>query len=221
MWEILCIKLLVPHNIVMDLKVTSYPSQGPWPCSGEDHWLSSKGRPMGVGKAVLCSHGPSSIVWSENGPCCRTIAYFVGEKEGRIWLNIICLNLYQFEIATWWCLSILESDHGICHEMCPENLSCWENILKNNGLPKFAQGPPLGGRLDVNSGRPWNLIHSPSCRTPCRLFIHEFLFGPLGLHLRVQSELGRSPPFRPMRALRSQWSWAFSLVCEVALNNVM
>ena len=101
------------------------------------------------------------------------------------------------------------------------NVSCWENILKNNGLPKFAEGLPLGGRPDVNSGRPWNLIHSPSCRTPCRLFIHEFFFGPLGLHLRVRSELGRSPPFRPMRALRSQWSWAFSLVCEVALNNVM
>ena len=39
---------------------------------------------MGVGKDVLCSHGPSSIVWSENGPCCGTIAYLVGGKEGRI-----------------------------------------------------------------------------------------------------------------------------------------
>ena len=29
---------------------------------------------------------------------------------------------------------------------------------------------------------------------------------------------GLSPPFRPMRALRLQWSWAFSLVCEVAAN---
>ena len=27
-----------------------------------------------------------------------------------------------------------------------------------------------------------------------------------------------SPPFRSMRALRLQWSWAFSLVCEVALS---
>ena len=26
--------------------------------------------------------------------------------------------------------------------------------LKNHGLPKFASGPPLGGRPDVNSGRP-------------------------------------------------------------------
>ena len=57
-----------------------------------------------------------------------------------------------------------------------------------------------------------------SCRTPCRLFIHEIFFGLLGLHLRVWSELGRSPPFQPMRALRMQGSRAFSLVCEVALN---
>ena len=32
------------------------------------------------------------------------------------------------------------------------------------------------------------------------------------------SELGQSPPFRPMRALRLQWSRASSLVCEVALT---
>ena len=40
--------------------------------------------------------------------------------------------------------------------------------------------------------------------------IHEVFFAPLGLHLRVWSELGRSLPFGPMRALRLQWSWAFS-----------
>ena len=45
-------------------------------------------------------------------------------------------------------------------------------------------------------------IHSPPRNTPCRLFIHEVFFGPLGLHLRVWNEPGRSPPFRPMRALR-------------------
>ena len=32
----------------------------------------------------------------------------LAEKEGRIWLNIICLKLYQFEGITWWCLSFLE-----------------------------------------------------------------------------------------------------------------
>jgi hypothetical protein len=48
-----------------------------------DPWLSSKGHTMDVGKTVLCSHMPSSIVWSENEPCCRTIAYFVGRKRGE------------------------------------------------------------------------------------------------------------------------------------------
>ena len=33
----------------------------------------------------------------------------LAEKEGRIWFNIICLKLYQFERTTWWCLSVLES----------------------------------------------------------------------------------------------------------------
>jgi hypothetical protein len=91
------------------LRATSHMSQEPWPCNGEDPWLSSKGRTMGVGKAVICSLGPSSIVWSENGPCCWTIAYFVAGKEGRNWFNIICLKLYQFKRILRWCLSIMES----------------------------------------------------------------------------------------------------------------
>ena len=44
------------------LRATSHRSQEPRPCNGEDPWLSSKGCIMGVGKVVLCSHGPSSKV---------------------------------------------------------------------------------------------------------------------------------------------------------------
>ena len=57
------------------LRATSHMSQEPCPCNGEDPCLSSKGRTMGVGKGILCSLGPSSIVWSENEPCCGTITY--------------------------------------------------------------------------------------------------------------------------------------------------
>ena len=78
-----------------------------------------------------------------------------------------------------------------------------------HGLPEFSSAPPLEGGLDGSFRWPWNLIRSPPSRTPCRLFIHEVFFGSLGLHLGVWSELGRSPPFWPMRALRLQWSWAF------------
>ena len=100
------------------------------------------------------------------------------------------------------------------------NPSCWKNLLKkSHGLPELASSPPLEGGPDKNFGRPWNLIHSPPCGTPCRLFIHEVFFGPLGLHLRVWSERGQSPPFRPMRALRLQRTRAFSLVCKVALRH--
>ena len=113
-------------------------------------------------------------------------------------------------LPIWENLSILESILKyvrIYLEICPAIIN-----IKKHGLPKFASGPPLGGTPDGNSGTPWNRVYSPPCRTPCRLFIHEVFFGPLGLHLRVWSEFGRSPPFWPMRALRLQWSWAFSLL---------
>ena len=59
----------------------------------------------------------------------------------------------------------------------------------------------LEGRPDENSGRPWNLIHNLSCRPPCRLFIHEVFFRPLGRHLRVWSELNRLRPFNQWELL--------------------
>ena len=155
-------------------------------------------------------------MWSENGPCAGPLHILLAEKEGRIWFNIICLKLYQFERI---CLS---DYHGICpgiyFGICLEICLVEKIYHKNHGLPKFATNPPLGGRPNGNSKTPWNRIHNPPWRTPCRLSIHEVFFGPLVLHLREWSELGRAPPFRPMRALRLQWTWAFSLVCEVALN---
>ena len=137
----------------------------------------------------------------------------LAEKKWRSWFNIICLKFYQFGRTTWWCLSILEFVLESILESALKFVLKYVTLgKKNHGLPKFALDPPLGGRLDANSGRPWNLIHSPPCRIPCRLFIHEVFFGALGLHLRVWSELRRSPPFRPMRALRLQLSWV-SVLC--------
>ena len=148
--------------------------------------------------------------------CAGPLHILLAEKEGRIWFNIICLQIYQFERTTWWCLYVLESILEFALKSILKNVLL-KQYYKNHGLPKFASGPPLGGRPNENSGRPWNLIHSPPCRTPCRLFIHEVFFGPLGLRLCVWSQLGWSLPFQPMRALRLQWSWAFNLVCEVTL----
>ena len=45
------------------------------------------------------------------------------------------------------------------------------------------------------------------CKIQCWLFIHDDFFRSLGL--LVESELGRSLPFPPMRDLRVQWSQAF------------
>ena len=136
-------------------------------------------------------------------PVARPLHIFLAEKEGRISFNIICLKLYQFERTTWWCLSILEFVLAAGLQFV-----LLEKILKKSWP-------------NANFGRPWNLIPSLPYRTPCRLFIHELFFGPLGHHLRVWSELGRSPPFHPTRALRLQWSWAFNLVCEGSRDRIL
>ena len=133
-----------------------------------------------------------------------SLRILLAKQEGRIWFNIICLKLYQPKRITRWCLfvleSILEYILKFVFEICLVEFFFW----KNHSFPNFL----LRGGLDKNSGRPWSHIHSPLGRTPYRLFIHEVLFGPLGLHLRVWSELGRSLPFRPMRALGLQYVFA-------------
>jgi hypothetical protein len=193
-------------------------SQEPWPCSGEDPWLSAKVRTMGVGKALLCSHMPSSIVWSENGPFCGTIACFVGGKreerrgEERIWFNIICLKLYQFKIIICWCLSFF----GIFPTICHETYLAGNNIEKKSWCTGICVRPTSSRWAWCKFHRPCTLIHNLPCRPPCRFFIHEIFLGPLGLHLLVWNELGWSPPFRPMRALPLPRSGTFSLEYVVA-----
>ena len=169
---------------------------------------------MGVGKVVLCSHGVllHSVKWECTMLRGQCIFCSRNKKRGRIWFGIVCLKLYQFERITWWCLFALESILNFVVEYALHFVMV-ESIKKSHGLLEFASRPP-----DENFGRPRNLIHSPSCRTPCRLFIHDVFFGPLGLHLRVWSEFGQSLAFWPMRTLRLQWSRAFNLVCEVALS---
>ena len=57
---------------------------------------------MGVGKAVLGSHRPQVLKCEVRmdhvaGP----LHILLAEKEERIWFDIICLKLYQFEGNTW------------------------------------------------------------------------------------------------------------------------
>ena len=63
------------------------------------------------------------------------------------------------------------------------------------------------------------LVNYAPLSTTCHVELHVDLsstnFMSLGLHLLVWSELGRSPPFRPMRARTLPRSGAFSLVGEV------
>jgi hypothetical protein len=127
--------------------------------------------------------------------------FCLAEKEGRIWFSIICFQLYQFERSTWWCLSVLES------------------ILQS--VPKFVLLEKIFKKVIVS--RNLCLTKIPGDHKTLSINRHvglhvEVFFGPLGLHLRVWSELGRSLPFWPTRALRLQWSRSFSHVCEVALS---
>jgi hypothetical protein len=66
---------------------------------------------------------------------------------------------------------------GICLVIYLEICHAGKIIKKAIGLLEFASRPPLRGGLHANSGRPCTLIHNLPCRTPCRLFIHEFFLG--------------------------------------------
>jgi hypothetical protein len=109
-------------------------------------------------KVVPWVLGKPFYVVKHSGPCCATIAYFVGRKEGRIWFNKICLKLYQFDIINWWCLSVLKSTLESLLDFSLQSVlksNLLENILKkNHGLPKFVSSPSLGGGHDENSERP-------------------------------------------------------------------
>jgi hypothetical protein len=62
------------------------------------------------------------------------------------------------------------------------------------------------------------MIHLMPHRNPCRLYIHLAFTYSVGPSSVVWSELGPAPPFPPMRMLEVYWSWALSLMCEVALK---
>ena len=149
---------------------------------------------MGVGKAVLCSHGPSSIVWSENEPCCRSIAYFIGRIRGQdlVWYNMSqILSIWDNYLVVFVCPIICP---GICHAICLESCHIGIKIkIKIHGLAGVPQARSLKGGPDKKFGRPWNLIHNLPCKTPCRLFIHKlFLWA-----------------FRPS-TLCVKWTWTVS-----------
>ena len=92
-----------------------------------------KGRSiMGVGKVVLGSHGPSSMVWSENGPCCETIAYFVGGIRGEDLVSYDIsqtLSFWENYLVVFVCLGFFPK---ICHA---------EKVLKKSRSPEIYVRP--------------------------------------------------------------------------------
>ena len=160
---------------------------------------------MGVGKAVLCSHMPSSIVWSENGSCCGTIAYFVARirREDLVQYTMSqTLSIWHNYLVVFVCRGIY---HGVCSRICLA--ICHEIYHVGTKIKKFmvsqilCQAHPLKVSLTKipRDHEPLSLIHHVGLHVGLSS-IHEVFFGPLGLHLRVWSDLGCSLPFRPMRA---------------------
>ena len=97
------------HRLDLEtLRATSHMSWEPWPCNGEDLWLSSKCYTMGVGKLFYVVTGPQAWCEVRMDHVVGPLHALLAEKEGRIWFNIICFKLYQFKIITWWCMLVLE-----------------------------------------------------------------------------------------------------------------
>ena len=122
-------------------------------------------------------------------------------KEGRVWFHIICLKLYQFKRITWWRLSVV--DNALQSLMLKKIL---KKVMVSRNL---RQAHLLEVSLTKISGDHETLfiVHHVG------LFIHIVFFEPSGLHHCVWSELGRSLPFWPMRALKLQWSQGPLVLC--------
>ena len=100
-------------------RAASRTSQGPRPYDFEGPWLSPKGGTMRNGIDALCSHGPSSIGWSENGSCWGTIAYFIdGEKGATL------PHLLHIFILSHLCFTLVRKEE--VHDD-----KCWKKRLCN------------------------------------------------------------------------------------------
>jgi hypothetical protein len=62
-----------------------------------------------------------------------------------------------------------------------------------------------------------NMIHLMPCKNPHRIDIYLASTYSVGPSSVVQNKLAQAPPFPPMRMLEVKWTWALSLVREVAL----
>ena len=102
-------------------------------------------------------------------------------------------------------------------EICPAICHAWKNIKKVTVSRNFRQTHLLEVDLTKTPGdhKTLSTIRHVGFHVDISS-VHEAFFSAFRLH--VWNELGQSPPFRPMRALRLQWSRAFSLVCEMALD---
>jgi hypothetical protein len=159
-------------------------------------------------------------------------AWLVGSKVGRVGISQV-----NGERMDGWMDGCLWLQVGINHSPIILWSNCWETLRRPiKGLIKghyqsLVMGTPIleplhtwaNGRdhvivkVLILNQRPYHW-HGVSSKNLCTPLIHDNFFGSLGLHLLVQSELGWSSPFQPMRGFKMQWSRVFNHVCETALR---
>ena len=71
-----------------------------------------KAVPWVLGKPFYVVVGPQAWCEVRMNHVAGPLHIVLAEKEGRIWFNIICLQVCHFKIITWWCLSVSESVLG-------------------------------------------------------------------------------------------------------------
>ena len=63
---------------------------------------------MGVGKPFYVLTGPQTWCLVRMDHVAEPLHILLVENDGRVWFNLTCLKIYQFEIITWWCLYVLK-----------------------------------------------------------------------------------------------------------------
>ena len=115
------------------------------------------GHTMGVGTIILNRLGHLSIVWSENGPCRGTIAYFIHGKRRATLRHLFHMFVYFYsyffkgfalmrkERRAWWIILTKRGGLllcwlyiGVCTWLCNVCLICksW-HPMENGRVPWF------------------------------------------------------------------------------------
>src|ERR1700737_3680888 len=99
-----------------------------------------KAVPWVLGKPCYVVLGPQAQCEVRMNHVAGPLHILLAEKEGRIWFNIICLQVDQFKIITLCCFSVLESVMEFSMQSVLKYVLL-EKILKNSWSPGICIKP--------------------------------------------------------------------------------